>query len=620
MGTLILTEPMEGHKKQLIPLLLLSLGRTAVQAQNCWQCLGTGSDINACAVPGNGTMQVPIPEQAYLTSDLANICMTRVVFDISACPKEGNCQNTAVLEQVSRGLPQLELEYQMFKSNEQATNATGTVCTSNGALMTCTTLCEGDLCNSNTVSASLAAYTETVTTKCILCQQIAGSDNFNDCLMGSNTNYTQICAGSDEGVGNNLLAGMCVTIVNYDNSTLAPASVYRGCGIPPQSVIYPTGEVEYSTLGQCSETEISYNGNVVPTWSCVKGYVQDIQTSEGSYIANYNRAAPGPMNATCLQCNAVMGDMQFDACMNPNATASSADLAGMGVGMSVCELGISECSTVFLYSSTAPGSTPVMVQRSCGNVNSTTESMATDPMVSTESMDSVTEMMLSATEMTNTTVIMNSTMMMHITEMANSTGIYTTGMAHSTGITTEIPSVTMVPYMTEASNNTDCNTDGYSFQTETCDAGTMAMNSSLPCNSLAPEPIPAGNSCYVCKESNTSADFDSCMSPNGTSSMVEECGCGANACMSATMYNANATVIGVQRGCGNAPGTASQDVCNFSDPTDLDTSDVICTSQCTASAMPCNDYNNAYTPGATLVNASVFVSLSAVLLMISMML
>merc|ERR1712195_279771 len=130
MGTLILTEPMEGHKKQLIPLLLLSLGRTAVQAQNCWQCLGTGSDINACAVPGNGTMQVPIPEQAYLTSDLANICMTRVVFDISACPKQGNCQNTAVLEQVSRGLPQLELEYQMFKSNEQATNATGTVCTS----------------------------------------------------------------------------------------------------------------------------------------------------------------------------------------------------------------------------------------------------------------------------------------------------------------------------------------------------------------------------------------------------------------------------------------------------------------------------------------------------------
>merc|ERR1712071_710133 len=431
MGTLTLTEPMEGHK-QLIPLLLLSLSRTAVQAQNCWQCLGTGSDINACAVPGNGTMQVPIPEQAYLTSDLANICMTRVVFDISACPKEGNCQNTAVLEQVSRGLPQLELEYQMFKSNEQATNATG-VCTSNGALMTCTTLCEGDLCNSNTVSASLTAYTETVTTKCILCQQIAGSDNFNDCLMGNNTNYTQICAGSDEGVGNNLLAGMCVTIVNYDNSTLAPASVYRGCGIPPQSVIYPTGEVEYSTLGQCSETEISYNGNVVPTWSCVKGYVQDIETSEGSYIANYNRAAPGPMNATCLQCNAVMGDMQFDACMNPNATASSADLAGMGVGMSVC-------------------------------------------------------------------------------------------------------------------------------------------------------------------------------------------GCGANACMSATMYNANATVVGVQRGCGNAPGTASQDVCNYSDPSDLDTSDIICTSQCTASSMPCNDYNNAYTPNATPVSASVLVSLSAVLLMISMML
>jgi len=432
MGTLTLTEPMEGHK-QLIPLLLLSIGRTAVQAQNCWQCLGTGSDINACAVPGNGTMQVPYPAQAYLTSDLANICMTKVVFDISACPKNGNCQNTAVLEQVSRGLPALELEYQMFKSNEQATNATGTVCTSNGALMTCTTMCEGDLCNSNIVSASLAAYTETVTTKCILCQQIAGSDNFNDCLMGSNTNYTQTCAGSDEGVGNNLLAGMCVTIVNYDNSTLAPASVYRGCGIPPQSVIYPTGAVEYSTLGQCSETEISYNGNVMPTWSCVKGYVQDIETSEGSYIANYNRAAPGPMNATCLQCNAVMGDMQFDACMNPNATASSADLAAMGVGMSVC-------------------------------------------------------------------------------------------------------------------------------------------------------------------------------------------GCGATACMSATMYNANGTVVGVQRGCGNAPGTASQDVCNYSDPSDLDTSDIICTSQCTASSMPCNDYNNAYTPNATPVSASVLVSLSAVLLMISMML
>jgi len=201
-------------------------------------------------------------------------------------------------------------------------------------------------------------------------------------------------------------------------------------------------------------------------------------------------------------------------------------------------------------------------------------------------MDSVTEIMLSATEMTNT----------------------------------EIPSVTMVPYMTEASNNTDCNTDGYSFQTETCDAGTMAMNSSLPCNSLAAEPIPAGNSCYVCNESNTSSDFDSCMSPNGTSSMVEECGCGATACMSATMYNANGTVVGVQRGCGNAPGTASQDVCNYSDPSDLDTSDIICTSQCTASSMPCNDYNNAYTPNATPVSASVLVSLSAVLLMISMML
>ena len=176
---------------------------------------------------------------------------------------------------------------------------------------------------------------------------------------------------------------------------------------------------------------------------------------------------------------------------------------------------------MFLYNSTAPGSTPVMVQRSCGNVDSmdsATVPMTTGSMVSTESMDSVTEMMLSATEMTNTTV--------NSTEMANTTGIYTTEIPENaeitTEITTDIPSATLVPYITEASNNTDCNTDGYSFQTETCDASTMAMNSSLPCNSLAPEPIPAGNSCYVCKESDTSADFGSCMSPNGTTSLVEE--------------------------------------------------------------------------------------------------
>merc|ERR1719219_469144 len=124
---------------------------------------------------------------------------------------------------------------------------------------------------------------------------------------------------------------------------MAPVSVYRGCGVSPQ-ILYPTGILEYSTLGQCSQAQISYNGNTMDTISCVKGYVQQLETSAGAYVANNNRSGPGPMNATCLQCNAVLGDMQFEACLNPNA--SSSDLASQGVGQAVCGCGISECSTV----------------------------------------------------------------------------------------------------------------------------------------------------------------------------------------------------------------------------------------------------------------------------------
>jgi len=434
MGTLTLTEPMEGHK-QLTSLLLLviSLGRTVI-SQNCWQCLGSGSNVDSCATTGNGTQQVAIPSQAYLTSGLANICMTKVVFNVADCPTNGNCASQATLEQVSRGLPELELEYEMFKSDSQATNATGTVCTSNGALMSCTSLCEGDLCNSNIVSSSLSGYTQTLTTDCIRCSSVTGSDSFNDCLMGTNINDTMTCAATSESVGNtNVLSGMCVTVVNYNNATMAPVSVYRGCGITSSSIIYPTGDVEFSTLGQCSPAQITSmtNGNTIDTISCVKGYVQDLETSEGSYIANYNRPAPGPMNATCLQCNAVLGDMQFSACMNPNA--SSTDLASMGVGESVC-------------------------------------------------------------------------------------------------------------------------------------------------------------------------------------------GCGTTACMSTTMYNANGTVIGVQRGCGTAQGSPSQDVCSYTNPSDTETSNVECQSQCTAGSTPCNNYNNPYTPDSgPTPNSSGIMALSAVILMLSML-
>merc|ERR1712165_603759 len=425
MGTLILTGQAAGGSnkmRQLIPLLFSSLGQT-VFSQSCWQCLGTGSDLSACAVPGNQTMEVAYTSQTYETSGLANICMTKVVFNVENCPANGNCQNQAQLVQVSRGLPELELEYQMFMSNEMATNATGTVCTSNGVFLTCTSLCSGNLCNSEVLSMSLASYEQTVQTECISCAAVSGSTGFNDCLMGSNLgNATKSCTASNKDVGNsNLLGGMCVTVVNYNNQTMAPVSVYRGCGVSPQSLIYPVGELEYSTLGQCSPAQISLNGNTMDTISCVKGYVQDLETEEGAYVANNNR--PGPMNATCLQCNAVIGDMQFTACLNPNA--SSSGLAAQGVGEAVCS-------------------------------------------------------------------------------------------------------------------------------------------------------------------------------------------CGTNACMVTTLYNSNYTVIGVQRGCGNAPGTQSQDVCDYSDPSNVDTSNVLCTSQCTASGTPCNNYNNEYdqnSPGPS-GSGAFFVSLS----------
>jgi len=437
MGTLILTGQAAGGSnkmRQLIPLLFSSLGQT-VFSQSCWQCLGTGSDLSACAVPGNQTMEVAYPSQTYETSGLQNICMTKVVFNVEDCPSNGNCQNQAQLVQVSRGLPELELEYQMFMSNGMATNATGIVCTSNGAYLTCTSLCFGNLCNSEVLSTSLASYQQNVVTECTSCAAVQGSGNFNDCLMGTNLgNDTKSCTASNKDVGNsNLLGGMCVTVVNYNNETMVPVSVYRGCGVSPQSLIYPVGELEYSTLGQCSPAQISLNGNTMDTMSCVKGYVQDLETEEGAYVANNNRPGPGPMNATCLQCNAVIGDMQFAACLNPNA--SSSGLAAQGVGEAVCS-------------------------------------------------------------------------------------------------------------------------------------------------------------------------------------------CGTNACMVTTLYNSNYTVIGVQRGCGNAPGTQSQDVCDYSDPSNVDTSNVLCTSQCTASGTPCNNYNNEYdqnSPGPS-GSGAFLVSLSAVLMFVSLLL
>lgn len=418
--------------KQLIPLLFISLGRT-VFSQNCWQCLGTGSDLSSCATPGNSTMEVAIPSQAYETSGLANICMSKVVFNIASCPSNGNCQSQAQLVQVSRGLPELELEYQMFMSNEMATNATGIVCTSNGVFLTCTSLCSGNLCNDQTLSTNLASYQQSVVTQCLKCAAVQGSEGFNDCLMGTNLgNTTQTCTATNKDVGNsNLLNGMCVTVVNYNNQTMAPVSVYRGCGVSQQSLIYPTGSLEYSTLGQCSSAKIALNGNSMDTMSCVKGYVQDLETTEGAYVANNNRPGPGPMNATCLQCNAVIGDMQFAACLNPNA--SSSDLASQGVGQAVC-------------------------------------------------------------------------------------------------------------------------------------------------------------------------------------------GCGTNACMVTTLYNSNYTVIGVQRGCGNAPGSESQDACDYTNPSNVDTSNVLCTSQCSASGTPCNNYNNEYSPNDSVTPSSAkFIGLSAVLMIISLL-
>merc|ERR1712178_465387 len=548
MGTLILTGQAAGGSqkimKQLIPLLFTCLGQTSVFAQNCWQCLGTGSDISSCAVPGNQTMEVAVPSQAYETSGLMNICMTKVVFNIENCPANGNCGNQAQVVQVSRGLPELELEYQMFMSDGMATNATGIVCTSNGVYLTCTSLCFGNLCNSEVLSTSLASYQQNVVTECTSCAAVQGSGNFNNCLMGTNLgNATKSCIASNKDVGNsNLLGGMCVTVVNYNNETMVPVSVYRGCGVSPQSLIYPVGELEYSTLGQCSPAQISLNGNTMDTMSCVKGYVQDLETEEGAYVANNNRPGPGPMNATCLQCNAVMGDMQFETCLNPNA--SSSNLAAQGVGEAVCEIGISECSTVFYYNGTEPGRMPMRGQRSCWEVQARS---------------------YNATE--------------------------------------------------------DCDTDGWFVMSETCTADPMSTNGTLPCNSQASEAIPDAASCYSCEASINQAGFEDCLMPNGTSVMVEQCACGTNACMVTTLYNSNYTVIGVQRGCGNAPGSQSQDACDYTNPSNVDTSNVLCTSQCTASGTPCNDYNNAYSPDSPGPAGSAFlINLSAVLMMITLLL
>merc|ERR1711893_247076 len=537
MGTLTLTETMESHK--IISLLLLG---PAAFAQNCWQCLGTGSTLSACASPSNSTMQVPYPASAYTTTGLNNICQVKATFDVSACPKSGKCSNSqAELVQVSRSAAELELEFQMFKT-DMATNATGTVCTSNGVLMSCTMLCEGDLCNSAVVNPNLNAFTEYITTDCIVCNEVSGSANFEACLMGNNATQVQTCAANSMDVGDTHLPGMCVTIVNYNNATMEPVSITRGCGID-NNPLNPVGNVEYSTLGQCSNTKISVRGESLDTISCVKGYVQDIETSEGSYIANYNRPAPSPMNATCLQCNAVIGDMQFDACLNPNGTSS--DLAASGVGMSICEIGISSCSTIFYYNGTEPGSLPVMVQRSCGEFQN-----------------------LTSTDM----------------------------------------------------NSTDCGYEGWLIDSETCNGNEMAMNSSLPCNSQLAEPVPQGPVCYVCKANSDQAEFEECLNVNGTTNgtIIEQCGCGVNACMSATMYNSNGTVIGVQRGCGNAPGSSSQDVCSYTDASDVDSSNVLCTSQCTASGMPCNDYNNPYDQAVT-PNSGVLFGASVVLLIVSML-
>jgi len=211
----------------------------------------------------------------------------------------------------------------------------------------------------------------------------------------------------------------------------------------------------------------------------------------------------------------------------------------------LCELGISECSTVFYYNGTEPGTTPVMVQRSCGEVQTRS---------------------VNATE--------------------------------------------------------DCNSDGWFMISETCDAGDMATNSTLPCNSEVSQAIPDSDSCYSCKASIGQADFEDCLYPNQTNSnvMIEQCGCGTNACMVTTLYNSNYTVIGVQRGCGNAPGSESQDACDYTNPSNVDTSNVLCTSQCSASGTPCNNYNNEYSPNDSVTPSSAkFIGLSAVLMIISLL-
>jgi len=404
----------------------LFLGTTAT-AQNCWQCIGQGSTLDACAMPGNGTEQVAVPAQALVTSDIGPICMQKMVFDISGCPNKGCTSNSqASLVQVSRGLPALELEYQMFKTTSP-TNATGTVCTANGELMTCTNLCVGDLCNDMVFSPNLLSYTETLTTDCIKCNAVQGDTDFNECLMGSNYTTTQTCASNVNSAGNWYLPNMCVSIVNYANATMEPVSIYRGCGIP-DFAIFPTKGVQFSTLGQCNtDTEIVVDGKSTPTISCVKGYIQDVDMNGEQYIANFNRAAPSPNNASCWQCNAMMGDMAFEGCLNPNGT----NLESTGVSQNVCA-------------------------------------------------------------------------------------------------------------------------------------------------------------------------------------------CGTNMCMVATMYNSNGTVVGVQRGCGSVAGTTSQDVCSFTDASDVDTSNVLCTSSCPAGDMPCNNYNNPYTPGNTPINSGFMMSFSVVLALLGL--
>jgi len=494
-------------------------------------------------MPGNGTEQVAVPAQALVTSDIGPICMQKMVFDISGCPNKGCTSNSqASLVQVSRGLPALELEYQMFKTTSP-TNATGTVCTANGELMTCTNLCVGDLCNDMDFSPNLLSYTETLTTDCIKCNAVQDDTDFNECLMGSNYTTTQTCASNVNSAGNWYLPNMCVSIVNYANATMEPVSIYRGCGIP-DFAIFPTKGVQFSTLGQCNtDTEIVVDGKSTPTISCVKGYIQDVDMNGEQYIANFNRAAPSPNNASCWQCNAMMGDMAFEGCLNPNGT----NLESTGVSQNVCELGVTECSTVFYYNGTEPGAVPVMVQRSCGAVD------------------------------------------------------------------------------TRTMNTTGCqDNDEWMVVSDTCSATVdpQAQNTTMPCNSATAAPIPTLN-CYTCKASEDQPDFEACMNPNATesssnSTMISSCACGTNMCMVATMYNSNGTVVGVQRGCGSVAGTTSQDVCSFTDASDVDTSNVLCTSSCPAGDMPCNNYNNPYTPGNTPINSGFMLSFSVVLALLGL--